>query len=80
MRVALPWHWPSATQVMVMDEEAMPLTRIWCIYEVLRTSATRRNFADKVGSHRWHGAFLRAHGESTDEQVQCSRLFAYIPF
>lgn len=24
--------------VMVMDEQAMPLTRIWCIYEVLRTS------------------------------------------
>ena len=25
------------SQVMVMDEMAMPLTRIWCIYEVLRT-------------------------------------------
>ena len=25
-----------------MDEQAMPLTRIWCIYEVLRTSVTLR--------------------------------------
>lgn len=29
-------------EVMVMDEQAMPLTRIWCIYEVLRTSVTLR--------------------------------------
>ncbi|CAE7287923.1 ANK1 [Symbiodinium sp. CCMP2592] len=30
--------------VMVMDELAMPLTRIWCIYEVLRTGVLRHPF------------------------------------
>lgn len=30
--------------VMVMDESAMPLTRIWCIYEVLRTGVLRHPF------------------------------------
>ncbi|CAJ1440574.1 unnamed protein product, partial [Effrenium voratum] len=30
--------------VMVLDEKAMPLTRIWCIYEVLRTSVLELPF------------------------------------
>ena len=31
-----------------MDENAMPLTRIWCIYEVLRTGAPRMQGRDQA--------------------------------
>ncbi len=38
-------------EVMVMDEQAMPLTRIWCIYEVLRTSVAL--VVGMIGEMKW---------------------------